>query len=98
MLHFLLKWQTYRNFKNGLLVDFLTKRFLHNISKYLFYTFTIFFGDKYILENFYTNFNTSLKILTNKIKNINKNSFINLFRTTLFIIIYLIVVFIIFNI
>lgn len=88
VLHFLLSWKVYRTFKNGLLLDFITKRFFFRISKYFFYIFTIFFGDKFILEHFFSNFFIFFSLISVKVKYLNRNSFINFFKLTIFIISY----------
>ncbi len=89
VLHFLFKLKTYRTFKNGFLLDFLVKRLFHKISTYFLYTFTIFFGDKYILEHFFSNFSVFFDIISKKVKQITKNSFINFFRFTIYVVGYI---------
>lgn len=88
MLHYLLKWKTYRTLKNGLLLDYITKKVFYKISSYFFYTFTIFFGDKYLLEHLFSNLQIFVGFFLNKLKFLNKNSFIKFFKVTIFLITY----------
>lgn len=75
-----------------MLLDFLTKRFFHKVSSYFFYIFTIFFGDKFILEHFFSNFSLFTSTLSTKLKNLSKTSFINFFKVTLYILFYVVLV------
>ncbi len=89
MLHFLLKWSSYRTLKNGLLLDYLSKRLFFKISKFFFYIFTIFFADKYILEYMFSNFYNFLNYWNVKIKKISSKSFLNLFKFVIYVFLYL---------
>lgn len=59
------------------------------MSKAWFYIFSIFFGDKYILENFASNLFNFLNSVYLQLQNTNKKEFINIFKFILIIIFYL---------
>lgn len=81
-------WSTYRTLKSGLLLDFIVKRLFYIISQFFTINFTVFFGDKYILEHFMANLSKYFCVLSNKLKLLSNVSFLVLFRTTIIIVSY----------
>ena len=83
MLRYILSWKTYRTFKNGLLIDYLIKSFFFKLSQFFFLSFTVYFGDKYLLENMFFNLSKSFKLVGNKFKNLGNQIFYKFFRNVI---------------
>ena len=71
------------------LLDFFFKRIFFYSSNYFVYIFTIFFGDKFVLEHFFSNLSIFVNFLAKKIKTMNKNTFLNFFKFTLYVVSYI---------
>ncbi len=50
MLEFLIKWQTYRTLKSGLLIDYYLKRLFFYLTNAAHKSLALFLTDKYLIE------------------------------------------------
>lgn len=71
------------------MLDFYIKKIIVLIHEQFSYIFTIFFCDKFILEQFFSKFYVFLQLVAEKFKNIDKFSFLRMFRLTALIVSYI---------
>ena len=79
MFYWFIQWEYYRVFKSGLLIDFYFKRGIFTILYCVFIYFSIYFSEKFFIEEIFLKYNFILKSLNIIFQTLNNTFAINLF-------------------
>lgn len=79
MFYWFIQWEYYRVLKSGLLVDFYFKRSIFSILYYIFLYFSIYFSEKFFIEEIFLKYNFILKYLTIIVQSITNTIAMSLF-------------------
>lgn len=79
MFYWFIQWEYYRVLKSGLLIDFYFKRSIFTILYSTFIYFSIYFSEKFFIEEIFLKYNFILKYLNIIFQTLNNTFAISLF-------------------